>query len=255
MAELEAARRDAEEKSELLDALNKQKTLLFSIIAHDLRNPFQAVLGLAEMLSRGVEDQDMARVRRRAEGVHRAASQASKLMESLFAWADLQMETALVRTEPVGLAEVAREVIEGATEAATDKGVALSTDTFDFVVLAQRDMLVAVLRNLVSNAVKFTLPGGHVTLAAASRERGIQISVSDTGVGIAPSKLDDLFKPERRSTTIGTAGESGSGLGLILCRELVDRQGSDLQVESTQGAGTTFHFLLPVVPADNEPGF
>ncbi len=244
-AELAAARREAETKSLELDTLNRQKSLLFSIIAHDLRNPFQALLGLSEVLGRAEAARDAASIERRAKGIHEAASQAYALLESLFSWASLQMDTMAVTMTDVDLDAVAREVMRGAAEAASDKGLTLVVDCAGLAVRAQRDMLATVLRNLVSNAVKFTLPGGTVSVAARSGEAGVVVSVTDTGVGMPPGKLDDLFRLDRRTTTNGTAGERGSGLGLLLCRDLVERQGSLLKVESAVDRGTCFTFTLP----------
>ena len=246
VAELSAARREAEAKSLELDTLNRQKTLLFSIIAHDLRNPFQALLGLAGVLSQGVEARDHASVERRAQGLKEAAGQAYSLMESLFAWASLQMDTVAVELRPVDLDAVAREAMAIAAVAAADKGLTLRVDCADLGVLGHRDMLLAVLRNLVSNAIKFTLPGGTVTVAGRRREGAVEVTVADTGLGMPPNKIDDLFKLDRRVTTVGTAGERGSGLGLLLCRDLMERLGSELTVRSVVNRGTTFRFDLPV---------
>ncbi len=166
VAELAAARREAEEKSLALDTLNRQKTLLFSIVAHDLRNPFQVILGLSSVLSRAVAAKDHASIERRAQGIGEAAGQAHALMESLFAWASVQMDTLAVTMGAVGLSEVVTEIIGGAAQTASDKGITLCASDVDLEVKANRDMLATVLRNLVSNAVKFTLPGGDGDPAA-----------------------------------------------------------------------------------------
>ncbi|URD39512.1 hybrid sensor histidine kinase/response regulator [Methylobacterium tardum] len=251
-AELAAARREAEAKSLELDTLNRQKSLLFSIIAHDLRNPFQALLGLSEVLGKAVAARDPASVERRAKGIHEAATQAYDLLESLFSWASLQMDTMAVALTDVVLDALAAEVMQGASEAAADKGIGLVVTCDRVVVRAQRDMLATVLRNLVSNAVKFTLPGGTVTVSGRSDADEVEISVTDTGVGMPPGKVDDLFRLDRRTTTNGTAGERGSGLGLLLCRDLVERQGGVLTVTSVIDRGTTFRFRLPA-PALSKP--
>ena len=244
-AELDEARREAEAKSMELDTLNRQKTLLFSIIAHDLRNPFQSLLGLSEVLGKAVAARDHASIERRAKGINDAAMQAYALLESLFSWASLQMDTMAVTITDVGLGAVAAEVMKGAAEAAEDKGLTLAIECQGIAVRAQRDMLATVLRNLVSNAVKFTLPGGTVTVGGMRTEHGIEVTVSDTGVGMPAGKVADLFRLDRRSTTNGTAGERGSGLGLLLCRDLVERQGGELTVTSIPEQGTTFGFTLP----------
>ncbi|WP_018042936.1 hybrid sensor histidine kinase/response regulator [Methylobacterium sp. 88A] len=244
-AKLDEARREAEAKSLELDTLNRQKTLLFSIIAHDLRNPFQSLLGLSEVLGKAVATRDHASIERRAKGINDAATQAYALLESLFSWASLQMDTMAVTITDVALGTVGAEVMQGAAEAAADKGLTLSIDCRGTTVRAQRDMLATVLRNFVSNAVKFTLPGGTITVAGQRTGSGIEITVSDTGVGMPAGKVADLFRLDRRSTTNGTAGERGSGLGLLLCRDLVERQGGELTVVSSPDQGTTFRFTLP----------
>lgn len=252
LAELETARRDAEEKSRALDTLNRQKTLLFSIIGHDLRNPFQALLGLSEMLGRAVQTRDHASVERRALGIKEAAGQAYRLMESLFAWATVQMDTLTVTLADIDVAEIAGETLRDASDAAADKGITLSAACTGIHARGQRDMLATVLRNLVNNAVKFTLPGGSIDVVAHQVGETVQIAVTDTGVGMAPGRVEDMFRLDRRMTTNGTAGERGSGLGLLICRDLVQRQGGELTVESVLGRGTTFRFTLAAAaaPAD-----
>ena len=244
-AELSTARREAEAKSQDLDTLIKQKSLLFSIIAHDLRNPFQALLGLSTVLSQAVAERDHVTVERRAQGIQEAASQAYDLMEGLFAWASLQMDTVAVTIRRVDLCAVVDGVLGGAAEAAAGKGIALTSDCAGAYVEAHCDMLAAVLRNLVGNAVKFTRPGGAVTVTALRSGGQVSVVVSDTGVGMPADKVADLFRLDRRVTTNGTAGERGSGLGLLLCRDLVERQGGTLAVESVPGLGTTFSLGLP----------
>ena len=245
VAELRSARKEAEDKSLALDTLNRQKSLFFSIIAHDLRNPFQAILGLSNVLSQAVAAKDHTSIERRAQAVRDAAGQAHNLMEGLFAWASLQMDTLTTTLADVDLGAVAVEAVEGARVAAADKGISVESSCTGIRVQAHRDMLAAILRNLIGNAVKFTQPGGHVTISASRFAQGVEIKVTDTGVGMPPNKIEDLFKLDRRTTTNGTAGERGSGLGLLLCRDLVERQGGELTVKSTVGHGTAFCFILP----------
>ncbi len=249
LEELEAARRDAEAKSAALDILNRQKSLLFSIIAHDLRNPFQLLLGLADLLSTSVAQHDDAAIERRAQGIRQAAAQAHALMEGLFSWASLQMDSVDVALEDVALADVIDEAVDGCRGAAREKGVGLVLADGGLHVLANRDMLATILRNLVSNAIKFTPAGGEVGVRAGADGDGagarVTIAVADTGVGMSGETLDGLFRIDRRTTTIGTAGERGSGLGLLLCRDLAERLGSALHVESAPGRGTSFRFDLP----------
>jgi len=244
LAELNAARRDAEEKSRALDSLNRQKNFLLSIIAHDLRNHFQALIGLSAGLCRAVRGGNVALIEFGAQGIEKSAAQAYALMEGLLTWALLQMDTTTTLLADIDLEEIAHETIRGAAEAAAEKSISLLVDCSGVQVRAQRDMLAAVLRNLVSNAVKFTLPEGTITITASRRSDFVEIEVTDTGVGMPPDKISDLFKLDQRMSTSGTAGERGSGFGLFLCRDLLERLGTELTVSSAVNHGTTFSFTL-----------
>ena len=244
LAELDMARREAEEKSLELDRLNRQQTFLLSIIAHDLRNYFQVLLSSSAALRRAVSAGNVASIDRGAQGVQKAVNQAYALMGSLFAWASLQMDTATTSLSDVDLEEIARETVQGAAEAATAKGISLVVNCSGIQVRGHRDMLATVLRNLVNNAVKFTPPGGAVTITACPRNDLVEVEVTDTGVGMPPHRISDLFDLDQRISTKGTAGEKGSGFGLLICRDLVEQLGSELTVSSTVNHGTKFRFML-----------
>lgn len=245
LAELEQAKREAEEKSLALDALNRQKALLLSIIAHDLRNPFQAIIGLSDSLSRTAAQKDPAKVQIRAQAVQEAAVQAHALMESLFDWAQLQMDSGNVELEMVDVAAIAQEATSVCRHTAEEKGVSVSFDCGGGMVRAHRDMLATVLRNLVGNSIKFTPAGGGITIACEKGTDGrFVIHVRDSGVGMSQQAIDNLFRTDRRVTTPGTAGEKGSGLGLLLCRDLVERMGARMEVASKVGEGTAFSLVF-----------
>ncbi len=245
VSELQSAREDAEAKSRALDSLNRQKTLLLSIIAHDLRNPFHVLLGMSKTLKDSTKVSDAAAVERRANGIHEAATQANALIEGLFSWASLQMDSRSLELVPVDLESVARDCVQAFQERAAEKSIEVTTQCSGLNALGQVDMVAAILRNLVTNALKFTLPGGKVRIEAESRAGQVELSVSDTGVGMTPEQAEQLFQVERRSSTPGTAGERGSGLGLLLCRDLVEMQGGALDVQSEPGKGARFSFCLP----------
>ena len=213
-SQLRDARQEAEAKSTALDSLNRQKSLLLSIIAHDLRNPFQVLLGLSNVLSEAVALKDHASVERRARSIREAATQAYVLMESLFAWASLQMDTINVPLVAVDINAVATEAMKNAAESAADKAIRLHVDCNGLHVLSHKDMIATVFRNLVSNAIKFTLPGGTVTVSAGRVGGEVEIAVTDNGIGMDPAVAADIFRLDRRTTTAGTAGERGSGFGL-----------------------------------------
>lgn len=251
--QLDTARQEAEQKSLELATLNRQKTLLFSIVAHDLRNPFHSLLGLSTMLGAAVAKQDHAVVARQAQALSKAATQAYELMESLLAWAKIQMDTVEIPLGALELGPTVDEALAPILARAADKGIQLSSTADAATVRAHREMLVTVLRNLVGNAVKFTQPGGAVSVVAQPHGGKVQVAVSDTGVGMAPAMVETLFGAGKRSTTAGTAGEHGSGFGLQICCDLLRRMGTNLEVESVVGRGTTFRFALPAAAAGTEP--
>jgi two-component system, sensor histidine kinase and response regulator len=144
----------------------------------------------------------------------------------------------------VEVGAVADQIVTEFAERANDKGLTLTAQCEGVSVLGHRDMLLVILRNLVGNAVKFTLPGGFIRIAAMADENKGEVSISDTGVGMSPDQIAGLFKVDRRLSTIGTAGEPGSGLGLLLCRDLVELQNGRLTLYSTASEGTTFRFAL-----------
>ncbi len=243
--ELQAARDAAEATSRALDRLNRQKTLILSIIAHDLRNPFQALLGMSRALSEHAEGATASR----AAGVHEAAGQAHGLLESLFSWASLHMDARAADTERISVDAVFAECVRALQEPADKKGVTLTASPGSLFVQSQEDATAAVLRNLAFNALKFTAAGGSVTLTSARCEGGVALCVTDTGVGMSEAQRAALFQLENRTTSVGTAGERGAGLGLLLCRDLTEWIGGALEVESRLGVGTTFRLVLPEAAA------
>lgn len=245
LSELEQARSLAEEKTRELEVLNNQKDLLFSIIAHDLRNPFQALLGLSELAERAAVRQDTSALVRYAGGIHQSAARASALMESLFAWASLQLTKTQAGITEIDLARAVADTIANVADAAQEKKLELRSDCDGVRLVSDEGTVAAILRNLVNNAVKFTRPGGTIAVSARLAADNVVVAVSDTGVGIPTETLKTLFRIDRRTTTPGTRGEPGSGLGLLICRSLVDRLGGVLSVTSEIGVGTTFQFTVP----------
>ena len=243
--ELQAAREDAEAKSREMEKLNRQKTLILSIIAHDLRNPFQALLGMSEILVDAAKAGDLPAVARRAGGVREAAGQAHVLMESLLGWASLLMDARGGEPARLDLDRVLGEGAAAFAERASAKSVTIERRASGLQASAQGDVAAAILRNLLANALKFTAPGGRVTLSAERSGDRVALCVADSGVGMTAEQTQALFRLEQRSTSAGTDGERGAGLGLLLCRDLCEWIDGEMQVESQPGAGTTFRVLLP----------
>jgi signal transduction histidine kinase len=248
--------RQALEKANLaLARLNADKDRFFSIISHDLRGPFNPVLGNAQLLAASVDKLSPQDIRDMSQAIHRGAKAVFNLLNSLLTWARLQQEGGMhCSPEPIALKLLANDTLAVLQQAAAQKQIGLAnTVPFDCWVQADRVMLETIIRNLVSNALKFTPRGGQVTLTSLNGASGqpgfVKISVQDTGVGMSPDDVARLFKIDSSHSTPGTEKEPGSGLGLIICKEMVERNGGRIWVESGVGQGTTVEFTLPLAPA------
>jgi signal transduction histidine kinase len=228
-----------------MEKLNRQKTLILSIIAHDLRNPFQALLGMSEILVEAAKAGDLAAVARRAGGVREAAGQAHGLIETLLGWASLSMDARANAPARLDLDQLLSDGAAAFAERAAAKGVAIEVRASGRFASAQGDVAAAILRNLIANALKFTAASGRVSLSAEPQGDRVALNVADTGVGMTLEQTQALFRVEQRTTSAGTDGERGAGLGLLLCRDLCEWIDGELQVESAAGAGATFRVLLP----------
>ncbi|HYD31401.1 MAG TPA: PAS domain S-box protein [Azospirillaceae bacterium] len=240
-----------------LEQLNQQKNRFFSIIAHDLKNPFNAILGFTDILAESADRLPIDKIQFYARSSHEAGRQVLSLLENLLEWARLQMNRMVFQPAETDLALVAQACVDLLTANAGQKGVTLE-NAIDIGTLAFCDhaMTETTVRNLVNNAVKFTPEGGRVTVSATPLDEDwITVTVSDTGIGMTAEQIDRLFRLDEYNTTPGTDGETGSGLGLLLSKNLTERQGGQLFVTSTPGEGSTFRFTLPRrAPVSVEPG-
>jgi len=226
---------------------------LFSIIAHDLKNPFNALVGLTELLAIRSGEMEKEEVKEYSNLIHHSANKVLTLLENLLHWARSQTGKLSVKPQLYKLNDIANECIEFAALNANSKEVTLTQNiNHNIFVFADRDTLATVIRNLLSNAIKFTPKGGNVGIEAHEETDKTIIRISDTGVGIAPENLDKLFKIDKNVSTEGTEKESGTGLGLIICKEFIERNAGTITVSSQQGEGTTFTITLPSKATGNE---
>lgn len=236
---LEQARADLEE-------LNAQKDKFFSIIAHDLKSPFNPLLGFSELLAAEGADLPRDRVSEYGALLHRAATEAFKLLEDLLDWSRIQLDRIDYDPGAVSLSELIERNIARYQYAAQAKGVRLRTDAVEeHVAWADPRMLDTVARNLLSNAIKFTRSGDSIAFATSTDHGSVVLTIRDTGVGMTAEKAAGLFQVGAYRSVVGTGGETGTGMGLIICKELVDRMGGTIRVDSTPGDGTTFILTLP----------
>jgi signal transduction histidine kinase len=230
---------------QLLEA-NVAKDKFYSIVAHDLRDPLHFLLFSSEMMVNEYEKMGEESVRRFIQKVNKTAQAMSDLLENLLQWGRSQLGEIECCPCRVNLHRLAQESIDDFTAIGEKKNIKLSSQIPPRTrVLADENMIKSVIRNLVSNAVKFTSPGGMVKLLAREEGDFIVTSVQDTGVGIPLEKQGILFNIGIHYSTPGTAKEKGSSLGLIICQEFIRKNGGEIRVKSEVGKGSTFEFTLP----------
>jgi len=230
-----------------LSKLNADKDKFLSIISHDLRGPFNIVLGNAQLLIKKLDSMNKTDVQDATYSIYSGARAAYNLLENLLTWSQMQREGGIeFCPEPIELRGLAHETLEVLEQTAAQKGIGMRNLIAPGLwVQADQHMLETVIRNLTSNALKFTPRGGQVTLAARANGAVVNVSVKDTGVGISPADVAKLFRLDAQHTTLGTEKERGSGLGLIICKEMAERNGGQITVESELGSGTTVEFTVP----------
>lgn len=237
-------------KFELQEA-NATKDKFFSIIAHDLRSPFTALIGLAELMVKRFDRYSHDELHELAEEIQKSAENIYTLIENLLTWSRVQRGTMEYVPATIKLYEIARHNLLLMRAGAAQKQITLQNQIpEDLDAYADHNMVDTILRNLLSNALKFTYSGGTVQVSATTDHQFVSIAVTDTGAGIPAEQIPGLFRIDVRHSRAGTAGEKGTGLGLILCYELVKKHGGDLRVQSTVGKGSTFTFTLPAVPVN-----
>jgi two-component system, sensor histidine kinase and response regulator len=232
---------------EKLTHANATKDKFFSIIAHDLRNPFNHLLGFSELLLERFDFLSDEKKKEFITNIFTSSQSVYKLLENLLSWSRVQLGKFEWNPGSFSLNEAVDETVELLCHQAREKGITLKSDIIeDTVVYADADMTQTVVRNLVSNAIKFSQEGGSVQISSSRTEGFIQLSVEDNGLGMSPEDCEKLFKLDIHFTRSGTKMESGSGLGLILCREFVEKNGGQIQVSSAIGKGSLFTFTIPV---------
>ncbi len=245
ITEAKEAQARIEAQRDTLETLNLQKTRLFSVIAHDLKSPFTSLLGLSEMMTKMGDRLTPEQFMEFADTINKSGQRLFGLLENLLEWARSQMDQITFEPKPQNLDDLVRQNIELLHEVAEKKGIALSSEVPPLTVHVDQHMADAVLRNLLSNAIKFTPESGNVTVSARGNGAWVELAVADNGVGMAVEQVDSLFRLDQPQSTRGTEGEAGTGLGLLLCKDFIERHGGRIAVDSTPGQGSTFRVRLP----------
>ena len=247
ITEKKNAERKLFEQNIELKKTNAEKDKFFSIIAHDLRSPFNAIVGMSEILVEQIKEKDFGGVEEYADIIIKSSYRAMDLLNNLMEWS--QSQTGRMKFNPVyfDLNETINQIELLLSENARQKSLTINNALPPGVlVFADKPMINTVLRNLVSNAIKFTYHGGNIGISASTDNEGITVSISDNGIGMSKERIETLFHLDQSYSTSGTENETGTGLGLNLCKEFIDKHNGKLWVESTVGKGSTFHFSLPI---------
>ncbi|AFH48202.1 Signal transduction histidine kinase [Ignavibacterium album JCM 16511] len=246
------AEEELRKSTQNLIKLNETKDRFISIISHDLRTPFSSILGFTDLLENDDELSDEER-KQYIKYIQEASRSMLSLVNSLLDWTRLQ--TGRIRFEPqkTDITEIINDSISALRGSAIQKQIEIRSNIGnDLFLFIDKSLITQVFNNLISNAIKFTNPNGTVTISAspAENKRFIKFSIKDSGIGIQPEDLPKLFKVDSKFSTEGTAGEKGSGLGLSLVKEIIEKHGGTIWVDSKPGEGSDFQFTLPVASAN-----
>jgi len=239
----EKALKDSETR---LSELIATKDRFFSIIGHDLKNPFSGILGFSELLIDQLKNKQYDDSLELAQMIQHSSKRVMDLLNNLLAWAQSQTGKPKFNPEYFEIDEVADEVIDLLRDSSHQKSISLTNGIPPGTsVYADKPMITLVLRNLVSNGVKFTQPGGKIDIESEKNKGKISISVTDNGVGISKDNIEDLFNVDKRHSSKGTYNETGTGLGLLLCKDFIKTHGGRIWVESELDKGSKFTFMIP----------
>lgn len=241
--EMEEALKESEAR---LVELNATKDKFFSIIAHDLKSPFNSIIGIGELLIEQIKRKEFEDIEEYAAIMRDSSHKAMNLLTNLLEWSRSQTGRMDFNPEFLRLSQLADEVVDLLRFTANQKSIIISSQIpKSAVCYADKAMIGSVLRNLVSNAIKFTGKGGEIVVSAKMTEDRYIVTVSDNGTGMSKAEIDNLFRIDKFYSTRGTDNEGGTGLGLILCKEFISHHGCEIWADSKKGEGSSFSFTLP----------
>ena len=247
ITESKRAEEEIKRKNKELQLVNAEKDKFFSIIAHDLRTPFNSFLGLTQLMADQLPAMTLEQTQKIAVSLRKTATNLYGLLENLLQWSRMKGGITNFEPEPI----LVKPKISGSLglylEANKSKKIDISYNmSEDLTVLADGNMFECIIRNLVSNAIKFTPQEGTITITAKSLDdKWVEASVKDSGIGMNQEMMENLFREDINTSRKGTNSEPSTGLGLIICKEFVEKHGGKLWVDSEEGKGSTFYFTLP----------
>jgi len=235
------------ESEQRLRELNATKDKFFSIIAHDLKNPFNDLMGFTQLLALNIKKYDLQKIEKFTKIIHQSSKLAYNLLENLLDWSRSQTGILNFEPEKILINKLIEENIDLLDSTAKNKNIKIYPE-FDTITyaFADKNMVRTIIRNLISNAIKYTNQGGYININSYCDNKKCEISVTDNGIGISKENINKIFKIDESYSTVGTEREKGTGLGLILCKEFVGKNGGKLWIKSEPNKGSTFSFTLPL---------
>jgi len=241
----------AEQGKELED-LNDQKDKFFSFVAHNLKNPFNTIMGFSELMVKSNDAKEYEKTDRYAKHILGLSAHVQKVLENLLEWSRLQRRSFTYKPEKISMTGLIRDVLEMNQKEAVRKGIEVRYDLpDDLTAYADKFMVTIILQNLMSNALNFTPSSGKINVSGRLQGSQILITVTDTGIGISPEDQNKLFRIDVHPAKIGSAESSGSGLGLVICKEMIQRCKGEISIKSRLSEGTSVSFTLPVKNGDS----
>jgi PAS domain S-box-containing protein len=231
-----------------LNKSNSEKDKFLSIIAHDLKSPFQGFLSLTKSFAEEASSYSVQELAQLSNDMHQAADNLFNLLNNLLEWSQMQKGAMSFQQKELSLSELIAENVELIKGRSAQKGITvINAASGPFHIYADEKMINSVILNLLSNAIKFTYRNGTVTISSKKTEdQMIEIAICDTGIGMQKDLIERLFKAGEKTGKKGTDGELSTGLGLLLCKEFVEKHGGEIWVESEEGIGSTFYFSIPL---------
>lgn len=230
-----------------LRKLNSDKNRFISILAHDLKNPFNNIRGLLKLIQENLTSYNEIELKNIISMIHESVEKYHNLLEDILHWARTQSGNFSIEGEKLLFIKICKEVIENLQAMATQKDISIHLGAKDSdIVFTDKNILTTILRNLISNSIKFTNQGGHIDISLKHDNANAIVTVSDNGIGISSERIETLFEISQVHSTPGTDKENGTGLGLMLCKELIEKQSGKIWVNSELGKGSQFIFSLPL---------
>lgn len=241
------------EKKELISELNAANDKLLSILSHDFKNPFNILLGFCNILSKDYDKLNSVKIKEFINILSTTTKNAYSLLETLIMWANTQRGKISFEPSKLDLLHTVNSVITLFSSQSLQKNITLINKIEEGIfVFADDNMLNTIIRNLISNAIKFSNKNSQILISANIENPFCVVSVKDFGVGMNEETKEKLFKIDSNFRSVGTSKETGHGLGLILCKELVKKNGGQIYVESEEGKGSEFKFTIPLFKEEEQ---